>query len=845
MCDGYENWRLRNNQHDVKHNKEKFNDLSCEKCYPIQFGHSNNKHFRRFTRWLRREIPETKSVSGKTAEKFLELLEIGGDFNRDNWNQKTKWRIEKNVNELLETIRYSKRPTITIKEIKEKLLYALETTQRFGTIQGKGLSESYISGSEEEIFSEDEIIKTSIEEKHWYDIQCERILRHLKTVHEREEITNKENQDTSCEKCFLVEEGIGNDKDFMAFWRWYQSYLPAISFSGVTVDIFRKLRMEERPTRIIEKVMDIVISIRYYRKPRQTNAKICRKLGRLFSIWIYEDITFSQAINRESETLREAELSEISEISERNTKENSPEKNDSSPESEKSEKERETFIEELEEELRNETELGKGKSKEKSVEEIIGEIEDEIGREMNDAEINELQIVLMETSKQIEVIIGEFVKILQKNDEQEIQQTEERESDEIENSEEESEQEFENAENEGENIFEEQDENIINTPQILSDNSTSENSDSSEEIEIEEMALNIIKCRQFDRVANANNWVEADQDNNQRTLMAKAHLTGEAAAWLQTGNNDTTYNRWKSNGNAANQLAEGLKTRFNTPERQQRWQREFYQIKQQPGESVESYATRFNAAARRVGNNIAEIGKATTFVQGLLPAIYSMTVIGGQNNTMDAAIESVKRAELTAIGQLQQIMIPQNMNQLGSQNVGESVYQKLQKEKADNTSMDELMKKFNEMEIRLLRKDNDYRNNRRYNNRNNQNFECFACGRKGHKVTECKDERKKDEYFRRGRRLRDDNENRNYRNNRRNDDRDERNRNGNRTRDLNLLGVTFEEKNAPEREYSSDEEYSEDEKQVFDLRSGKRRRRNETIESDEENEIKEKPREKL
>src|ERR671929_74423 len=347
MCDGYENWRLRNNQHDVKHNKEKFNNLSCEKCYPIQFGHSNNKHFRRFTRWLRREIPETKSVSGKTAEKFLELLEIGGDFNRDNWNQKTKWRIEKNVNELLKTIRYSKRPTITI-----------------------------------------------------------------------------------------------------------------------------------------EKVKDIVISIRYYRKPRQTNAKICRKMGRLFSIWIYEDITFSQAINRESETLREAELSEISEISERNTKENSPEKNDSSSESEKSKGE--TFIEELEEELRNEMELGKGKSKEKSVEEIIDEIEDEIGREMNDAEINELQIVLMETSKQIEVIIGEFVKILQKNDEQEIQQTEERESDEMENSEEELEQEFENVENEEENIFEEQDENIINTPQILSDSSTSEDSDSSEEIEIED-----------------------------------------------------------------------------------------------------------------------------------------------------------------------------------------------------------------------------------------------------------------------------------------------------------------------------------------------------------------------
>ena len=72
------------------------------------------------------------------------------------------------------------------------------------------------------------------------------------------------------------------------------------------------------------------------------------------------------------------------------------------------------------------------------------------------------------------------------------------------------------------------------------------------------MALNIIKCKQFDgelnnnvniwieefdRVANANNWAEADQDNNQRTLMAKAHLTGEAAAWLQIGNNNDTFNR--------------------------------------------------------------------------------------------------------------------------------------------------------------------------------------------------------------------------------------------------------------------------------------------------------------
>src|ERR1044072_6251465 len=572
-------------------------------------------------------------------------------------------------------------------------------------------------------------------EKHWHDLSNERIIQHLKKVHEQEEIMNEDNQDSSCGICYLVEEGIGNDKDFMTFWNWYKNYLPAISFSGVTVDIFRRLKMGNRPTKIIEKVSDIMITIRYYRKPRQSDTKILRKLGRLFSIWIYEEVTFLEAINKEKETLREAKLSEISEISGRNTKENSPEKNDNSTEIEKQGKEKETFIEELEEELQNEMDIGKGKSKEKSVEEIIGEIEYGIGREMNITEVNELQITLMNTDKLIETIIEEFIEILQDYDKQKIQKNEgfieesEEEHDGTESSERSSEQEFENAEYLEENDFEDQDENVINTPQNLSD-SASENSDSSEEIEIEEMALNIIKCRQFDgelnndvniwieefdRIANANNWTEADQDNNQRTLMAKAHLIGEAAAWLQTGNNDATFNRWKANGNAANQLAEGVRTKFNTPERQQRWQRDFYEIKQQKGESVETYTMRFNTAARKVGNNVAEIGKATTFIQGLLPAIYSFAVLEGQNTTMDTAIESAKRAELATIGQLQQIIMSQNVNQLGLQNVGENVYQKLQKEKADENSIEELTKQIKDLKIQMLRNQNG---NRRQDTRN-------------------------------------------------------------------------------------------------------------------------------
>src|SRR5204863_961948 len=137
----------------------------------------------------------------------------------------------------------------------------------------KGLSESYISGSEEEIFSEDEIIETITRERHWHDLQNERIIQHLKRVHEQEEMMNENNQDSSCGICYLVEEGIGNDKDFMTFWDWYRNYLPAISFSGVTVGIFRKMKMENIPIEIIKKTQDIMISIRYYRKQRQSKTK--------------------------------------------------------------------------------------------------------------------------------------------------------------------------------------------------------------------------------------------------------------------------------------------------------------------------------------------------------------------------------------------------------------------------------------------------------------------------------------------------------------------------------------------------------------------------------------------
>src|SRR2546423_7667186 len=264
--------------------------------------------------------------------------------------------------------------------------------------------------------------------------------------------------------------------------------------------------------------------------------------------------------------------------------------------------------------------------------------------------------------------------------------------------------------------------------------------------------------------------------------MAAAHLKGEAATWYE--NNRGTYNRWKNNGNAANQLTEGLKTRFALPERQQRWQREFYEVKQLPGESVESYAQRFNKAARKVGNNVAEIGKAGTFSQGLLSAIYPLAILGDQS-TLERAVESAKRGEMSALGNLQQIR--PIMNQGESVNSkGNRVYRDMRKEKTDK-DIDELTKQMQRMVTLMERQDTRSswrnRNYRENNQRNRRPIVCYACNKEGHIAPECPNNRRRNDNY----------QNRDRRNE---DHRSENRRNSNRVgnnRSLNFLSANREE----------------------------------------------------
>src|SRR5439155_501520 len=338
----------------------------------------------------------------------------------------------------------------------------------------------------------------------------------------------------------------------------------------------------------------------------------------------------------------------------------------------------------------------------KKLEMIIGSI---TYREKPDKTSKEIYQEILDRftySNRFELNNEEVEELLKSSDENGSEKEEQINEELLKNSDENSSEEQENTKN---------NEKHINISPILSNVSTVESEESDRETtteesidteeEIENMALDIIKApifggeahenpaewiNEFDRAARANNWAEGDANDNQRLQMAAAHLRGEAAIWYEA--NRGTYNRWKNNGNAANQLAEGLKARFAPPERQQRWQREFYEVRQLQGESVESYVLRFMKAARKVGNNVAEIGKAGTFSQGLLPAIYPLAILGDQS-TLERAIESAKRGEMSALGNLQQIR-PNLQQVVPMVNQGEllnseenRVYRDMKKEKTD------------------------------------------------------------------------------------------------------------------------------------------------------------------
>jgi Retrotransposon gag protein/Zinc knuckle len=229
--------------------------------------------------------------------------------------------------------------------------------------------------------------------------------------------------------------------------------------------------------------------------------------------------------------------------------------------------------------------------------------------------------------------------------------------------------------------------------------------------------------KKFNRLKIAYNWTDDDNDHSEAWKMAVVHLDGEAAQWAY--DNQATYTRWSA-GNQNLQLSHALVAKYNTPERSQRLQREFYSVIQKPGEDVDEYTQRFRKISRRIGNDITEIGKAGTYTRGLLPAIQNYAILGDQD-TLDKAIESAKRAEMSVLGSYRQ-MLPKPETAIDALN---RTFQNVIEEKK-NEDMNILKKQLEKM-IYLLR--NELKKNRGYNK--TRNVECFYCKNEGHYARRC------------------------------------------------------------------------------------------------------------
>ena len=209
----------------------------------------------------------------------------------------------------------------------------------------------------------------------------------------------------------------------------------------------------------------------------------------------------------------------------------------------------------------------------------------------------------------------------------------------------------------------------------------------------------------------------------------------------------------------------------------------------------------------------------------MLPAIYPLAILGDQS-TLERAIESAKRGEMSALGNLQQIrpMMNQDLQQVEPVTNqrrltnSEEMYKDMRREKTDK-DIDELTKQMQRMVTLMERQDtrSSWRNGnyRENNQRDRREIVCYACNEIGHIATYCPNIRRRNDNYQNRDRRNEDNRNGNKGNG---------NKNGN-NRSLNFLSANREKDDALKYyEDSSSEEYnSEDEREIYELgtRSGR------------------------
>jgi hypothetical protein len=147
---------------------------------------------------------------------------------------------------------------------------------------------------------------------------------------------------------------------------------------------------------------------------------------------------------------------------------------------------------------------------------------------------------------------------------------------------------------------------------------------------------------EFNLACTANGWNAA-----RKVQVVPAYLKGAAATWYQTviGNPINAWNAAANNNN----FEHVFRQRFRTPALVELWSTELDQRQQQPGESVDQYASAIQELYQRINDHVfayPDAIQARKFVTGLKPELY-MAVKPFGDNTLQAAIDRARACELT------------------------------------------------------------------------------------------------------------------------------------------------------------------------------------------------------
>jgi hypothetical protein len=268
---------------------------------------------------------------------------------------------------------------------------------------------------------------------------------------------------------------------------------------------------------------------------------------------------------------------------------------------------------------------------------------------------------------------------------------------------------------------------------------------------------------EFEKACNANGI-----SNDRKIQVVPAYLKGAAATWWTTNqalaqNHANRIGVWTDANNNNTNFVVNFPEAFRTQTLIEIWTTELERRRQQPGESIDTYAAALLELYRRVehgGFQYPEGIKARRFVNGLQPELY-VNVKPHNDQTWQAAVDRAKSYELTyqdqgAVAAYMNKYAPiNNTNQTDMLNQAiQNLTQQIQQinlggrrnyqNRQNNYQPNNNQRNFypnnqNNFNQQPFQPNNQYQPNNPYqpNNFPRNNFICYQCGQPGHTRRNC------------------------------------------------------------------------------------------------------------